>query len=243
MPDPKQPPPPPDVVQGKVALAATKLSPIEQRVTTALQHLHTANGAAGYAAELTGLRTDAAQAAPAIENLYRAAPAAAYVERWSLVKVMADLRHPTALGHLDTIASSPLPAMTGADVEHALAEETIIRTTAAEGIALLARHGDAQATAALLKNCQSPVFSVKQASVQAYLAVGGPDARATLQGKLPASEHFVLDIHAVTASQLSQPQASGVKPRSPARDLPTPPPTGTDHSAAITGDTPPHKTK
>lgn len=243
MSDPKPPPPPRDVVHRQVASAAVQRSAIEQRVMTALRQLHTAHGAAGYAAELTGLRRDVAQSAPAIGSLYRAAPESQYVERWSLVKVMADLRHPTVLGHLDAIASSPLPAMIGADVEHALAEETIIRTTAAEGIAQLARHGDAQALAVLLKNCQSPVFSVKQASVQAYLAVAGPDARATLRGKLPASEHFVLDIHAITASELSQPHASGVKPRSPERDLPTPPPTGAGQTAAITGDTPPHKTR
>jgi hypothetical protein len=200
--------------------------------------MNTVSGSSGYAAALNSLRQNVTEAAPLIAKLYLAAPAPAYIDRWSLVKVLADLHHPSALSHLDAIVSAPLPPAQGEGAERKLAEETIIRTTAAEGIARQAGTGDAGALALLLKNCQSPVFSVKQTSVQAYLAQGGPQARATLERLLPANEHFVLDIRAIGAAELSQPQPGTVKRRSAAPETPTPAAQGPGNTRPPSADAP-----
>jgi hypothetical protein len=235
-------PPAPDFVQSvpKVASAPIQLSAVAQHVHDAVAQLHTVGGA-GSAATLNNLRQNITQTIPTIEQLYRAAPASNYTERWSLVKVMVDLHNPAALASLNTIVNTPLPNVKGEDAPFTLAEETIIRTTAAEEIGRQAGAGQADALALLLKNCQNPVFSVKQTSVQAYLAHGGPNARATLEKLLPANEHFILDIRAIGPAELAQPDAGAVKTHSPARETPVPSPQGTGTAPAPTGDAPTHK--
>src|SRR4051812_46224478 len=214
-------PPPADFVQSvpKVSSAPVQLSAVAQHVHDAVAQMHTVGGA-GSAATLSILRQNIAQAVPTIEQLYRAAPTSNYTERWSLVKVMVDLHHPSALASLNTIVNTPLPNVKGEEAPFTLAEETIIRTTAAEEIGRQAGAGQADALALLLKNCQNPVFSVKQTSVQAYLAHGGLNARATLEKLLPANERFILDIRAIGPAELAQPEAGAVKTRSSARETP-----------------------
>ncbi len=235
-------PPPPDFVQSapKVNSAPVQISVVAQHVRDAVAQMHTV-GDAGSAATLNILRQNIAQAVPTIEQLYRAAPASNYTERWSLVKVLVDLHHPSALTSLNTIVNTPLPNVQGEGAPFTLAEETIIRTTAAEEIGRQAGAGQAEALALLLKNCQNPVFSIKQASVQAYLAHGGPNARATLEKVLPSSEHFVLDIRAIGPAELAQPDAGAVKGHSPGREAPVPSPQGTGTAPAPNGDAPTHK--
>jgi hypothetical protein len=232
----------PDDVQStaKVAvpLPATELA---QHVRAAVTHLNTLSGDTRYAASLNSLKQNAAEAAPVIAQLYRATPETAYVERWSLVKVLADLHHPQSLSHLDAIANTPLPAAQGEGADRTLCEETMIRTTAAEGIARQAGTGDAGALALLLKNCLNPIFSVRQASVQAYLAHGGPQARATLERLIPRNEHFVLDIREVSAADMPQSQPGAVKRTSKAPEVPTPPVQGAGAARPPAGDAPVRK--
>jgi hypothetical protein len=237
-------PPPPDFVQSvpKVASTPIQISPVAQHVHDAVAQMHTVGGA-GSAATLNSLRQNITQAIPTIEQLYRAAPASNYTERWSLVKVLVDLHHPSTLTSLNTIVNTPLPNVQGEEAPFTLAEETMIRTTAAEEIGRQAGAGQAEALALLLKNCQNPVFSVKQTSVQAYLAHGGPNARATLEKLLPPGERFVLDIRAIGPAELAQPDAGAVKTHSPARETPVPSPQGTGTAPAPTGDAPAHKLK
>lgn len=236
------PPTPSDVVQAAVVAsppAKATLTPVDQNVHQAVKQLHSLNSDK-YAASLVTLRQSAADAAPAIKHTYAALPAESYVERWSLVKVLADMNHPATLKPLENIATAPLPAAQGGDATHVLAEETIIRTTAAEGIAQLAATGQADALAALLQNCQSPVFSVKQVSVQAYLAAGGPTARATLERLLPPAQHFVLDIRAVGAADL--PAIAVTTPAAKtARAIALPAITGAAATSAPVADAPTHQ--
>jgi len=240
---PQPPKPSPDDVQGapKVTPTPVQATPVAQQVHTAVTQLNTVSGWAAYTVALNDLRHNAAEAAPLIAQLYHAAPEPAYLDRWSLVKVLADLQQPDSLRHLQTIASAPLPAAKGPGAERQLSEETMIRTTAAEGIASQAGTGDSAAVALLLKNCQSPIFSVRQASVQAYLDHGGPQARATLEKLLPANERFVLDIRATSPAEMTQPQPGTVTRRSAAPEIATPPAQGTGPARPPAGDAPVHK--
>lgn len=239
---PQGPKPSPDDVQstGKLPVAAPATE-LAQEVQKAVTHLNTVSGDTRYAAALNSLRQNAAEAAPLIAQLYRAAPETAYVDRWSLVKVLSDLHQSQSLPHLDAIANTPLPAAQGEGADRTLCEETMIRTTAAEGIARQAGTGDAGALALLLKNCQNPIFSVRQASVQAYLARGGPRARATLERLIPPNEHFVLDIREVSAADMPQSQPGAVKPRPNVTEIPTPPVQGAGATRPPAGDAPVRK--
>jgi hypothetical protein len=189
-----------------------KIAPL---LRDAIAGLHLAKGAENYKATLIELRQT--EGAPAyLAQTYQAAATHEYMERWSLTTVLADLHHPDALDPLHTIAAAPLPAVSGEEAPHILAEETIIRTAAVEGIARQAAQNPA-ARALLLQSVQSPVFSVKRAAAQAFLAHGG--ARDDLEKVLPAQERFLLDIRSVSAVQLPTIAPRGAAPRNPVREV------------------------
>ena len=127
-----------------------KIAPL---LRDAIAGLHLAKGAENYKATLIELRQT--EGAPAyLAQTYQAAATHEYMERWSITTVLADLHHPDALDPLHTIAAAPLPAVSGEEAPHILAEETIIRTAAVEGIARQAAQNPT-ARALLLQSVQS----------------------------------------------------------------------------------------
>ena len=257
--EPNSPPPaPPDTVEVASSLASLlqstlqstvlpvtrQTSPLTQQIYAAVAQMHTVSNGGEYAAALNNLRQSVTTAAPLVNTLYSAAPQTDYIARWSLVKVLADMNHSATLNYLNAIVNTPLPAVqTEAMQEMSKVEETMIRTMAVEGIAQQARAGNGEAVALLLQNCRNPLFSVKQASVQAYIASGGPQARTTLTNLLPAGEHFILDIRPVSAAQLSQSHGAAAAPPAAARETAAPPPFGVTAPLPPVGDTPPHAAK
>jgi hypothetical protein len=217
-------PPPPDSFQSveTVSRVAVEASPVAQQISDAVTLMHTLRET-DYAATLGKLRQNVVETTPTLEKLYHAVPEHNYIERWSLVKVMVDLHDASTLTNLHAIVNTPMPTGPVEPTPFTLAEETIIRTTAAEEIGRQAGAGHKEALPLLLKNCQNPVFSVRQASVQAYLSYGGPAARATLEKLIAPNEHFILDIRAISAAELTQPNAGAVKAVSAARESPVPP--------------------
>jgi hypothetical protein len=136
-------------------------------------------------------------------------PAANYLDRWSLVYLLAELKQPASLGALDDILSSALPEEQLKDPHEftTLGQEVMIRTTAAEALTRLAAEGAKEAQDALLKHARHDNFSIKRACIQGYLQVAGEDGRATLQKHLPQRDHHILDIKAIDVRQA--PQAEG----------------------------------
>jgi hypothetical protein len=244
MPTPDQTPQP-DNVSAKVdpaVHAAVPLTATSSLVKNAVTQMHTVGGGQ-YTAVLSQLRQSAGDTVATTQRLYTAAPVTSYMERWSLVKVMVDLQHPAALPSLNAIVHTPMPVVQGEDAPVVLAEETMIRTTAAEEIGRQAASGEAAALPLLLQNCQSPIFSVKQASVQAYLATGGPNARATVDKVLPADQKFVLDIKPLSASQMQQPAPGAARTKAAKAAVATTPAIqGAAGSVAASADAPTHKT-
>lgn len=148
-----------------------------------------------------------------------------YMDRWSLVQLLADLRHDAALPILDRVLAQPIPRERS-QTPHRLStvrEEVIIRTTAVEAISRIAANGNRQALELLLKYARHPNFSVKRESIQSYLEHGGPNARATLKKRLPERDHHIMEIRRTDLSEVLQPVPPSNRER-PEETLETPPP-------------------
>jgi hypothetical protein len=140
---------------------------------------------------------------------YGSLPADQYLDRWSLVQLLAEMKEPSALSALDEILSSAIPAEESRDPHSfsSAGEEVMIRTTAIEAVTRLAADGNGDAQAALLKHARHENFSVKRAAIQGYLATGGEQAAATLRKELPKRDQYILDIKPTDVH--AAPQAQG----------------------------------
>ena len=142
-----------------------------------------------------------------------AAPPDDYPLRFALVQAAAELRHPAALPFLRTLVATPIPPERVPDPHSfsTVAEETILRTTAVEGVAALAAGGDEAARAALFEILDQPSLSIRRAAVQALLATGDdPALRDQIARRLPEEQRFLLDLKRVDVrdvEQIADPQA------------------------------------
>ncbi len=178
----------------------------------------------------------------ALENLRRQADAAIveiaretrdcgerdYPTRWALVHLAAELRHPAALPFLRNLVETPIPPEGSRDPHSfsTVAEETILRTTAVEGIgALAAERKNARATETLWELLEQPSLSIRRAVVQSLYAAAGRSKRVRdrMTKLLPQEHVFLLDLKAVDVRdvpQIARPQRhlseSGRQERTPA---------------------------
>src|ERR1043166_4710677 len=161
---PQQPPATADVTQKVPVQHSTGSGPAAELV----QNFIRAAGGFGPAAEeaqesaLKNLRRQAADVVVEIARAERGLPSHDYPSRWMLVFAAAQLEHPAALPFLRGLVTTPIPAEQS---QHShgwsiVAEETILRTTAVEGIARLAQRRTANALATLLEFLSIPSFSI-----------------------------------------------------------------------------------
>jgi hypothetical protein len=159
-----------------------------------------------YGQTLARLRERAEPVAEAFADSYRAASRDAYGLRWALVYGAAKLEHPAALTFLREVAGSPVPLEESNDHHFSTAkEESIIRTTAVEGLGRLAVGGEGEAEEGLFEALSHPTFSVRVTAAQAL--VDGDDSavmRNRILASLPADEAFVLEIRRVDVRDVSQ---------------------------------------
>jgi hypothetical protein len=116
------------------------------------------------------------------------------------------LRHPAALPFLRNLILTPIPPEESPDPHSfsTVGEETILRTTAVEGIGYLAR-GRADATEMLFEALRQPSLSIRRAAVQSLLAtVRGRRLRARIARALPEEHQFLLDLKAVSVRDVPQ---------------------------------------
>jgi len=95
-----------------------------------------------------------------------------YPLRLTLVQAAVALRNPAAIPFLANLVKTPIPAEEAPDPHSfsVVAEETILRTTAVEGIAEHAKNGDERAVAYLMEFLYIPSFSIRRAAAQGLLA-------------------------------------------------------------------------
>lgn len=129
-----------------------------------------------------------------------------YSTRWALIYTATQMEHRAALPLLKNIAQSPIPADRTKD-PHAsrAARETVLRTTAVDGIAALARGGDEAATQVLLELLSIDSISIRRAAVVGLReSPKGEDLRDRIARCLPKDQRFLLDLKRVTVQSVEQ---------------------------------------
>jgi hypothetical protein len=127
--------------------------------------------------------------------------------RHALVQVAAALRHDASLPFLSVVVSSEIPKEQLEETHSfsTVAEETIIRMSAVDGISALAREGNKQAIETLLSFLKIPSFSIRRASVTGLLeARVGRSLRRKMQSLIPEEQHFIFDLKKTSVREAVQ---------------------------------------
>lgn len=119
-----------------------------------------------------------------------------YPARWAHIHAAAELRHAAALPFLLDVVLTPIPPEEAPDPHSfsTVAEETILRTTAVEGIGYLAEDRS-DAVEALFECLKQPSLSIRRAAVQSLLKTSrAKSMRARIANALPEDQRFLLDL-------------------------------------------------
>ena len=163
-----------------------------------------------YRQALDELGKRAEEALGVIVAEYEALPEDRYLDRWSLVQLLSELRRPEAAAALNRIITSRIPAekAKGSHDASTVAEEVIIRTTAVEGVVRLSADGVEEARKILLRHARNRTFSIRRASVQGLLETGDDADKRELRALLKErGEQDLARIKRVDVSEV--PQATG----------------------------------
>jgi hypothetical protein len=153
------------------------------------------------------LRRDPEETIVAIVAAYGGCPAGDYAQRQALVRVAGILGHSGSLPFLASVALAEIPQEQAADPHSfsTVAEETIIRMTAVDGIVQRARDGDEGAAEFLMKCVESPSFSVRRAAVSGLMSTPyGDERRSDIEARVPSEQRFIFDLKQIPASEAIQ---------------------------------------
>jgi hypothetical protein len=202
--------------------------PLNERVVEVINRM----GAVGDEAEskyqnsLIALRPNAERIVSIVSAEYKNLNERQYLDRWSLIHLLSELKHSSSLAILDEILSSRVPPERSKNPSSfsTVGEEIIIRTTAVEAITRLGAEGNAEALRLLLKHSKHENFSVKRACVQGFLAHGGKDARERIMKELPENDRYILNIKREDIKNIPQPKIGKYTKDSNGHDAPKMPP-------------------
>lgn len=156
---------------------------------------------------LGALRNDAEQVVPEIDRALQSTPQQDFSSRWALVYTAVKMKHSTTLHFLRNLVLAPLPMKVPADghSRSLLAEETMLRATAVEGIEHLAVSGNEDALQTLFLAIGQASRSIRIAAVQGILATpGGERLRDRVAAMLPEEHLFMLDINRMDVRDVPQ---------------------------------------
>lgn len=137
-----------------------------------------------------------------------------YSGRWGLIYAASELSHLAALPYLRSVVLTPIPAEESPNPHSfsTVAEETILRTTAVDGVSRLAAEGHPAAIETLFSFLRVHSISIKRAAVQGLLGVKqGENLRGKIEAHLCPDERFLLDIRPLEvrrATQIDNPEAN-----------------------------------
>ncbi len=162
---------------------------------------------AEYQKALERLGQQSAQAVDSVARAYEALPEESYLDRWSLVQLLAELRQPRALKFLDEIIGRPIP-----EERHprshdfsTITEEVMIRTTSVEVVVRLSADGIDDARRVLIRHARHEQFSVRRACVQGLTETGTEEDRKELRTILAeAGEERLLEIRRMDVREVAQ---------------------------------------
>ena len=160
-----------------------------------------------YERQLARLRADPEAVVSELAQALGAVPLHDFPTRFGLIHAAAQLRHGSALALLASVAETPIPPEPG-DHSHSFsmtANETILRTTAVDGLGQLARSGERQARDVLFRCLRHSSLSVRRAAAQAILEGGRTKATiARLRAALPPDEHFLIELTRPKVHEVAQ---------------------------------------
>ena len=128
-----------------------------------------------------------------------------YPKRWALVYAATRLDHEAAVPYLRQLVLRPIPPRDRRD-SHGLSaarEETILRTTAIDGLGRLASRGNKRALDALFECLDIASISIRRTSIQAILSAK-PDYRKRIVERLPANFRYLLDVKRTEVTKVPQ---------------------------------------
>jgi hypothetical protein len=208
--------------------------PFAERINHYLNTLYASGDDAEqlHAEALEALRRDAGEAVIALAKAGACCHESDYPRRWALVYAATKMEHDAALPYFRELVLAPIPDPDprGGHGPSAAREETILRTTAIEGVGRLAEHGNGDALKALDEFLDIPSISVRRATIQAVLKVDRK-ARGKLAKRLPSDFHYLLDVKTIPvtkAPQVKDPRAHLRSKRPPGK--PAPPGIPEEHS-------------
>jgi hypothetical protein len=206
---------------------ARRSGPFAQQIDQYLNTLYASGNDAEqrHAEALDALRRNAGESVIALAKAGACCHKSDYPRRWALVYAAAKMEHDAALPYFRELVLAPIPDPhpRGGHGFSAAREETILRTTAIEGVGRLAERGNGAALQALYEFLDIPSISVRRATIQAVLKVD-PKARGKLAKRLPSDCHHLLDVRTIPvkkAPQVKNPRAHLRSRRPP--DKPAPP--------------------
>jgi hypothetical protein len=156
---------------------------------------------------LDSLRRDPAETMVAIVAAYGGCPAGDYAQRQALVRAAGMLGHSGSLPFLASVALAEIPPEGAADPHSfsTVAEETIIRMTAVDGIVRRAQDGDEGAAEILMRCVESPSFSVRRTAVSGLMSTPyGVERRGDIEARVPSDQRFIFEFKQVPVSEAIQ---------------------------------------
>ena len=127
--------------------------------------------------------------------------------KWTLVHAAAELRDAAALPLLGELVTTPIPPEVSSDPHSysSVEDETVLRTTAVDGVAELAARGDEQAEEMLFEFLDVPSISIRRAAVQGLLrSPRGEELRDRIAEYLPRDQRFLLELKATRVEDVEQ---------------------------------------
>ncbi len=182
-------------------------SPAGQVLANLLKAMSGAGGDAEerYARALDEARAQAADVMIEIARADRETDERNYGLRWALVYAATQLETVESLPYLRSVVGTPIPPETSEDPHEfsVVTEETILRTTAIDGLESLVNAGESEVVDILFTALEQPSLSMRRAAVQALLASpDGEQWRDRISESLPPRQHFLLDIRRVGISDV-----------------------------------------
>jgi hypothetical protein len=128
-----------------------------------------------------------------------------YTLRWLLVHGATQMKHTAALPFLRSFVLNPIPPEESATPHSfsTVGEETVLRTTAIEGISYLALQGDERAVDALFEALEISSISIRRATIQALLSID-VNLRDRIAEHIPLEFHYLLDVRPVQVTEVPQ---------------------------------------
>ena len=181
------------------------------RVVALVENLLAAMWAAGddaeaaYASALEELRAGPDEPVVAIARLEAACDRRSHPRRWALVYAATLLESDSALPFLRQVVLAPIPPEQSPRPHSysSAKQETILRTTAVEGIGTLGLRGNKEAVESLLEFLAIDSISIRRASVQCLLSIDD-GTRERIAEQLPGDLRYLLDVRATQVGDVPQ---------------------------------------